>query len=83
MPDSLEATAMDILNSIDSEVIANATLQQRSIASAILIDKMRLLRGESTANIAVNESIMIINKRARDARLTTIQADNSQAPTEE
>ena len=83
LPELIEQKAVEVLHFIDSDSIEKASLQQRATTFAILTDKMRLLRGESTANIAVNESIMIINKRARDARLTTIQSDNSQAPTEE
>lgn len=42
-----------IIANISDEDVANASLQQKATSAAILIDKSRLISGESTANIAI------------------------------
>lgn len=50
-----EIRAERILQSIDDVSIASATLYQRVMAYSALIDKSRLLRGEATAIVSVED----------------------------
>lgn len=47
----LSALTHQILDSISPDVISKASLLQRTTAAAQLIDKRRLIDGESTANV--------------------------------
>lgn len=53
MADHLTVTAYKTIASITDEDFAKAGLQQKATSAAILIDKSRLISGESTQNIAV------------------------------
>lgn len=54
--DKIGVLAEQIADSIDEKTIGKARLGERSIALGTLIDKRRLLKGESTDNFAVNLS---------------------------
>ena len=53
LADHATVTAYKTIASITDEVIDKAGLQARATTAAILIDKSRLLTGESTQNIAI------------------------------
>lgn len=53
MADHAAVTAYRTIASITDSVIESASLQQRATTAGILIDKSRLLSGESTQNVAV------------------------------
>jgi hypothetical protein len=64
--DRLEGIVHDLLNHMESEfVIAEMSGQQAMTSAAIGIDKMRLLREQSTGNSAVNLNIRYQNLEDR------------------
>ena len=61
--------ARDIVMSISSEDIADASLQQKAIASGILLDKSLLLSGDATSNLNVQVLLGLVDTiRESDAR---------------
>jgi hypothetical protein len=54
LADLYEKLCRDTLESITTETIQDASLQQRAVSAGIFTDKSRLLRGESTSNVDVH-----------------------------
>jgi Helix-turn-helix domain len=53
LADKFEQLTESILDSISEDDLLKASLQQKSISAATLLDKSRLIRGQSTMNAAV------------------------------
>lgn len=53
LADKFERLAEAILDSVSEEDLLKASLQQKSISAATMVDKARLIRGQSTQNAAV------------------------------
>lgn len=66
--DLLDSQQAMLLASIDQEIIEKASLLQRVTALGILYDKARLERGLSTANLAVDMSLEMLQRRAMQLR---------------
>jgi len=49
----LEAKAEEILDGITPEDVEKATLQQKCVSFGVLVDKQRLISGQSTSNVSV------------------------------
>lgn len=53
LADKFEELTERILNSVCDADLEKASLQQKSISAATMLDKARLIRGRSTSNLAV------------------------------
>lgn len=53
LADKFEQLADAILDSVSEDDLLNASLQQKSISAGVMIDKSRVIRGQSNMNIAV------------------------------
>lgn len=76
MADQLEIKAQNVIDSIDKVSIATASLYQRASSITQLITTARLLRGESTQNITIedkrqlNELIPVLMQEAKRRGIT-------------
>lgn len=76
MADKLEIKAQQVIDSIDKVNIATASLYQRASSISQLITTARLLRGESTQNITIedkrqlNELLPILMQEAKRRGIT-------------
>ena len=69
LSDMFERIAVRTIEAISEKDIKNASLLQKMTSAAISIDKMRLLRDQSTANIDVS-ALLEVASIFRDARDT-------------
>lgn len=53
LANKFESLAESILDSVSEDDLLKASLQQKSISAATMVDKARLIRGQSNMNIAV------------------------------
>ena len=63
-----EVLAKRMIVSISDEDITRINAYQRTIAAAASVDKMRLLRHQSTQNIAIHTIVEEIERKEREAR---------------
>lgn len=67
LADKFELLAESILNSVSEDDLLKASLQQKSISAATMLDKSRLIRGQSTQNIAVMMASAVIAAAEQDS----------------
>jgi len=60
--DILSGLSNNILSTIDHDIINKASLKDRVLSSAILIDKSRTIEGKSNVNIALSKVVELIDK---------------------
>lgn len=60
--DIFEFNQRKIVKAINDNDIKNASLLQKTTAIGILEDKIRLVRGESTANVSISSIVEMVNK---------------------
>jgi lambda repressor-like predicted transcriptional regulator len=60
LADKFEQLSEAILDSVSEEDLFNATLQQKSISAGVMLDKSRVIRGQSNMNIAVVLASVVI-----------------------
>lgn len=61
-----EQLAEAILNAVSEEDLLKASLQQKSISAATMVDKARLIRGQTTNNASVFFQIVEASDRCDD-----------------
>lgn len=66
LSDMFEGIAKRMILSITDEDILKINSYQRTVSAGISVDKMRLLRNQSTENISVRESLNNINKLSEE-----------------
>lgn len=71
LADQYESLSLRMIESITDEDIEKLNAYQRTIASGICTDKMRLLRNESTSNI----SMEVLHVREEDMERGIIEAE--------
>ena len=79
----LDLLQLRILDSITPDVIEKSSLLQRVTAAGILYDKGRLERGLSTANLAIDGTLEVLQRRAMHNRGEANAIDVTPTPTPE
>ena len=69
----LEELQADILYSVEDTDIKGSSMKDRIVSMGILEDKIRLIRGESTQNVNINQQIKDIDKV--DAEITRLEEE--------
>lgn len=80
LADMFEGAARRMLGSIGEEDIKKINAYQRAIASCALIDKVRLLRDQSTANIAVGLARLVEQADEHERRRLGVTVDVAALP---
>ncbi len=62
LADRFENVAVRMLTAISDEDIKGINAYQRTLSAAISTDKMRLLKGHSTANLAIHEIVESVER---------------------
>ena len=73
LADKFEQRAETIVDSITTGDIERASLQQKAVSAGILLDKSRLIRGQSNVNIAVMMASLVVE--ATEARTRTVDTE--------
>ncbi len=66
LADRFEDVAVRMLTAISDEDITRINAYQRTLSAAISTDKMRLLTGQSTANIALHEIVEAMERERKN-----------------
>jgi len=78
LADLYELRARQTLEGVCAKDIESASLQQKAISSGVFIDKARLLRGESTQNIAYIEVLIDCARMIRERNDQDSEEDSRQ-----
>ena len=82
LADRFEDVAVRMLTAISDEDITRINAYQRTLSAAISTDKMRLLKGHSTENIAIHEIIEAIEREGRERPALERQKEAGQGGAE-
>ncbi len=80
LADRFEDLATRMVVSISDEDITRINAYQRTVSGAIATDKMRLLRGASTANIALHEIVEAMERERKNGPKELGDGDDRERP---